>query len=426
MNVSKNPIRKVFQNRNFRFLWAGQGASLLGDQFELIAAPWLVLKLTHDPLALGFVLALSSVPRALFMLVGGAITDRFSARNVMLISDSLRLILTAVMAVLIFTGGMQSWVLYVFALLFGLVSGFFNPASSSIVPHIVGKEDLRSGNALIQGTAQLTGFVGPVLAGALIALFAGPSSVGTEGIALAFSLDALSFLVSILTLWQINLTEIRKISLDDNVLDSIKDGIRFALQDSSLKVIFILIAAANLFFVGPLYVGMPVLAQERLAGNAAAFGLIMSAYGGGNLLGILLAGSLPKPTARLLNGLLVGLFAAFVMALAGFAFVSSTWVAFGMLLVLGIGNGYFAITLITLLQQRTPSDRLGRIMSMVLFANVGLIPISQGLSGIIIKFDMPALFIGAGVLMTLLSVWVAVDREARTMGDNLFCASPAD
>src|SRR5664280_1586603 len=92
MNVSKNPIRKVFQNRNFRFLWAGQGASLLGDQFELIAAPWLVLKLTHDPLALGFVLALSSVPRALFMLVGGAITDRFSARNVMLISDSLRLI----------------------------------------------------------------------------------------------------------------------------------------------------------------------------------------------------------------------------------------------------------------------------------------------------------------------------------------------
>ena len=190
MNASNNPILKVYRNHNFRLLWAGQGASLLGDQFELIAAPWLVLKLTHDPLALGFVLALSSIPRALFMLVGGAITDRFSARSVMLISDILRLGLTAVMAVLIFSVGLQTWMLYAFALLFGLVSGFFNPAANSIVPHLIGKEDLRSGNSLIQGTAQLTSFAGPVLAGGLIALFSSSSSVGTAGIALAFGLDA--------------------------------------------------------------------------------------------------------------------------------------------------------------------------------------------------------------------------------------------
>jgi predicted MFS family arabinose efflux permease len=171
---------------------------------------------------------------------------------------------------------------------------------------------------------------------------------------------------------------------------------------------------------------MPVLAQQRLAGGAVAFGLIMSAYGGGNVLGILTAGSLPKPKAGLLNSLLVGLFASFGLALAAFTFVNSTWVAFVMLFVLGVGNGYFAITLITLLQQRTPSDRIGRIMSMVLFANVGLAPISQALSGTIIKFDLQCLFIGAGVLMVLLAGWVAVNREARALGDNLFNASPAD
>jgi hypothetical protein len=92
----------------------------------------------------------------------------------------------------------------------------------------------------------------------------------------------------------------------------------------------------------------------------------------------------------------------------------------------GGGNGYFAITLITLLQQRTPSDRIGRIMSMVLFANIGLVPISQALSGIIIKFDLQGLFIGAGVLMVLLAGWVAVNQEARALGDNLLRASPAD
>jgi hypothetical protein len=426
VNIAKNPVQKVWLNRNFRLLWAGQGASLLGDQFELIAAPWLVLKLTHDPLALGFMLALSSVPRALFMLIGGAITDRFSARNVMLLSDVFRLALTVFMTILIFTGDVQTWILYVFAILYGLVSGFFNPASSSIVPRLVEKEDLSSGNALIQGTAQLTSFAGPVLAGGLIALFSGPSSVGTEGIALEFGLDALSFLVSILTLWQIRPTETRNTSIPDNVLNSIKEGIQFAVQDSSLKVIFIMIAAANLFFVGPLLVGMPVLAQERLAGSAATFGLIMSAYGGGNVLGISSAASLPKPKAELLNGLIAGLFALFGLALAAFAFVSSTWPAFGILFVLGLGNGYFAITLITLLQQRTPSDRIGRIMSMVLFANVGLVPISQALSGIIIKFDIRALFIGAGLLMMLLSVLAAANREARSLGNNLMNASPAE
>jgi MFS family permease len=116
------------------------------------------------------------------MLVGGAITDRFSARSIMVISDIFRLVLTAAMAVQIFTGGIQTWILYVFALLFGLVSGFFNPVSNSIVPHIVGKEDLGSANALIQGTAQLTSFAGPVLAGGLIALFSNPSSVEQKGL----------------------------------------------------------------------------------------------------------------------------------------------------------------------------------------------------------------------------------------------------
>lgn len=426
MATSNSPFQKIFHNRNFRLLWIGQGASLLGDQFELIAAPWLVLKLTHDPLALGFVLALSSIPRALFMLVGGAITDRFSARNVMLISDILRLGLTAMMAFLIFTNMLQTWILYVFAFLFGLVSGFFNPASNSIVPHMIGKEDLRAGNSLIQGTAQLTSFAGPVLAGGLIALFSSSASGGTEGIALAFALDAISFLISIMTLWQIRQQEIGNNRANDHILKSIFEGLQFVLQDSSLKVSLILISAANLFFVGPLYVGMPVLAQLRLAGGAAAFGLIMSAYGGGNLLGILSAGSLPKPKASLLNRLIVGLFALFGLMLATFAFVTSTWMAFGMLLVLGVGNGYLAITLITLIQQRIPTGKIGRIMSMVLFANVGLVPVSQALSGIIIKFSLQYLFIGAGILMIMLAGWAALNRETRSLGSSLLSASPAD
>ena len=90
--------------RNFRLLWLGQGTSLLGDQFAFIALPWLVLRLTNDPLALGLTLALGGIPRALIMLIGGAIADRFPARAVMLASDIVRMLLVALMSVLVLTG----------------------------------------------------------------------------------------------------------------------------------------------------------------------------------------------------------------------------------------------------------------------------------------------------------------------------------
>jgi MFS family permease len=187
----KNPMLNVLALRDFRLLWIGQGTSFLGDQF---AMPWLVLQLTGDPLALGAVLALGGIPRALFMLLGGAITDRFSARAIMLISDSVRLALTLLMAALIFTGTIQVWMLYAFSLLFGIVSGFFVPASNSIVPLLVRDQDLQAGNALFQGTAQLTMFVGPALAGGVIAAF----PQGPQGVTIAFVVDAIIDLQKIL------------------------------------------------------------------------------------------------------------------------------------------------------------------------------------------------------------------------------------
>ncbi len=129
-----SPMAKVLRGRNFRLLWLGQSTSLLGDQFAFIALPWLVLRLTNDPLALGFTLALGGIPRALVMLIGGAIADRFPARTVMLVSDIIRLFLVAVMSALVLTGGVQLWMVYLLSFAFGLVAGFFMPASGSMMP----------------------------------------------------------------------------------------------------------------------------------------------------------------------------------------------------------------------------------------------------------------------------------------------------
>src|SRR5207249_3579287 len=102
----------------------------LGDQFYMIALPWLVLQLTGSALALGTIMALASIPRALFMLVGGAFVDRFSPRSVMMASNFGRLVLVALLSALVLTNHIQIEILYVFALAFGLADAFYFPAQS--------------------------------------------------------------------------------------------------------------------------------------------------------------------------------------------------------------------------------------------------------------------------------------------------------
>lgn len=196
--------------RDFRLLWLGEGISLIGDQFYLIALPWLVLQLTGDALAMGTVLALAGIPRALFMLVGGAFTDRFSPRRIMLVSNLTRLGLVASLAALVLAGRIEVWMLYGFGLAFGLMDTFFFPAQNAIIPKIVKENQLQGANAIIQGTMQLSLFAGPVLAGLLISVLDNPNtsalfgaSGNLTGIGLAFGIDALTFLASAMTLWML-------------------------------------------------------------------------------------------------------------------------------------------------------------------------------------------------------------------------------
>lgn len=401
-----NPMLRVISLRDFRLLFAGATTSLLGDQFALIATPWLVLQLTGDPLALGIVLALEGLPRAIFMLLGGAVTDRLSPRRVMLMADFIRLALTILLALAIFTGAVQMWMVYTFALGFGLVAGFAVPAGNSIVPMLVPEEDLQAGNSIIMGSSQLVQFVGPTIAGILI----GNYSSSALGIGLAFAIDAVTFAVSALCLWVMRggqTTAAADATPKESVWAAILVGIKYLWSDETLRMLFLILAAVNFLFTGPLLVGIPVLANQYLPEGAVAFGLLMSAFAGGNLLGILLAGALPRPQGKVLSAFLILLIAAFGVALGGFGFIRSTWLDFALMLLLGAGNGYVAILMFTWMQTNTPKAMLGRMMSMVLLAGNGLVPISQALSGAVIKWSLETLFVTAGLLIVLVAVWVA-------------------
>ena len=418
----KNPMLRVMSLRDFRLLFAGSITSLLGDQFALIATPWLVLQLTGDPLTLGIVLALEGIPRAAFMLLGGAITDRFSPRLIMLISDVIRFVLTGILALIVFTGTIQVWMVYAFSLGFGLVAGFAIPAENSIVPMLVNEQDLQAGNSIIMGITQLTGFVGPTIAGILI----GGYSNSSLGIALAFGLHLVSFAVSAICLWLIQIGGEHQpssvSSAEDDLWTSIGTGVKYLWDNEVLRLMFIILAAINFLLIGPLLVGIPVLANQRLPEGAVAFGLLMSAYSGGNLIGYVMAGSLPRASGMVMRGILITLLIAFGVVIGSLAFISSTWVDFSLLFLLGLGNGYIAIILFTWIQTRTPKEMLGRMMSILIFANTGLVPVSQAISGAISKWDLNLMFVSAGALVLLVTLWAVFQPQLKVFSDSLATA----
>ncbi len=414
-----NPMARVLALRDFRLLFVGAAVSLLGDHFALIATPWLVLQLTHDPLALGTVLALEGIPRAVFMLFGGAITDYLSPRLVMLIANITRFFLTAIMALLVFAGVAQLWMMYVFGLLFGIVAGFAIPAETSIVPTLVDEQDLQAGNSIIMGITQLAGFVGPTVAGILIGWF----SDSFSGIGFAFAFDAFTFVVSAITLQLIRPGKQKAPAADPSVKESvwasIQTGIRYLWTDKTLRFIYLVGMAINFLLIGPIMVGIPVLASERLPEGATAFGLLMSAFAGGNFFGYLFAGSLRRPDGSRMRWILILLFAAFGIVIGSLGFIPYTWVDFGLLLLLGLGNGYAAVLLITWIQTRTPKEMLGRMMSLLMLSSTGLFPISQAIAGALSKWNLTLVFALPGVLVLLMTVWITFRSELKEYSISL-------
>lgn len=413
-----NSLVKVMGLRDFRLLFSGTALSLLGDQFALIATPWLVLQLTGDPMMLGIVLALTGLPRAGFMLIGGAITDRLSPRRIMLIADVVRLVLTALMAVSVLTGSVDIVQLMVFSLAFGTVAGFAVPAENSIVPMLVERGDLQAGNAVMMGVGQIAGFVGPSLAGILIGAYAQSAT----GVGYAYGLDALSFAVSALCLLLIRGAR-RAGSDGDNAPAGIVAAIRAALvhvwSDGALRLVFLILAAINFLLIGPLLVGIPLVAKTMLPEGAVAFGVLMSAFSVGHLVGFVAAGALPRPRALVIRAMLIGVLAGFALVVAVLGFVPSTLVDFVLLAGLGIGDGYVAILLFTWMQTRTPPEMLGRVMSFLMFASTGLVPLSEALSGALGKWNLSMMLVGAGALALVVTLWAALRPELSEFSDSL-------
>jgi MFS family permease len=405
--------RKVnpLANRNFRLLWMGEGISLFGDQFYLVALPWLVFELTGSTLALGTLLMVEGIPRAVFMLFGGVLTDRLSSRTVMLASNIGRLLLTLILTVLIFTHTVQPWMLFVIALLFGLADAFFSPAFMAMPPTIVEEDGLQSSNAMLHGTQIITQAVGPAVAGVL---------VKAVGIALATVVDAVSFICSIVALLAMRVPE--KIASDSvpsklvqnrqNMIHDIHDAFSYIWGDPVLKPLIYIAVALNFLFAGPMAVGPAVLAKDRFAEGSAAFGAMISALGVGAFIGMVLAGTV-RPRRFALPVFTLIIVSGICVILLGYAPVLSTAVV--LCTLIGTANGAIHILMMIWTQKRIAKEMMGRAMSLFGLASFGLVPISSALAGLLAQTNLSLLFGGAGFLLVLTCIVAALNPDLRRM-----------
>jgi len=390
-------ILRPLAGRDFRLLFSGETISLLGDQFHFVALAWLVLQLTGSGLAVGTVLMVAGIPRAIFILVGGAFADRASPRSVMLISNAVRGTFVGVLAILVLSGSAELWQLYVLASVFGIVDAFFWPALSTIVPMLVPEDHLPAANALMQGSQQLTGLIGPALAGLLVA------AVGTG---LAFGIDAASFIVAAGALVLIRSgrrhapAEASREAPRANVLGTIRSGVAFAWRDPAIRSLLLLSAALNFAINGPVSVGLAWLAHNRFEGGAAAFGIMLSAFGAGALVGAVVAGSLGR--IRELGWVTLGGSVVMGVALGLIGFAPSVIVIMVLNLAIGLAVGLLNVRIVAWLQVRTPSDMIGRVMSLVMLGGLALSPLSLAAAGLLVDLGAATLcFAVAGGLVVV-------------------------
>jgi hypothetical protein len=412
--------KSVFAIRDFRLLWIGEAVSALGDQLALIALPWLALLLTGSALALGTVLAVMAMPRAVFMLVGGAYVDRLSPRRVMLVSNAVRFVAMTLLGAIVLAGAAQLWMLYVFALVFGVADAFFYPAQTAITPELVDGEQLQQANGITQGTTQFTVLIGPAIAGVIIAALgssgAATGTPGVTGVGIALLADGLTFLVSIATLLLIHPRRISHEAGQSSVVKNIVEGIRFVWHSPALRVIVLVSMGLNFLIAGPLDVGLPYLAYTRLPEGAVAFGLIMSAFGGGSLIGLIAATVLPPLRPAWFGTIVLVLVASSGLFVAALAFASSTPVVLALAVMAGAILGYTNVSMITWTQRRIPRALMGRAMSLLVFASVSLMPISIAIAGVLVEISFEGLLLFAGLGMTVLTLSTLLSRSVRQMG----------
>lgn len=425
--MSTSPRATLLRAPNFSWLISGGVISALGDQFTMIALPWLVLKLSHDARTLGLVVALMAIPRAVLILLGGALVDRHSPKGMLMLTKHINTVLLGVLSALVYRGQASLPVVIALALGLSLASAFSIPAGTSMLPHAVAPSQLQAANGFMMAVRQVTMLAGPLLAGLLFAL-AGDGSRGphdAHGLALAFGFDCLSFAVSAWTLAKVKPHPV-SVAPQEPVLRAVGAGLGLVWRDITLRTCFIYWGLCACVIGGIMQVALPLLASTRLSG-AAALGLIMGAHGAGALAGMALSSVLGQKRIGSLGLTLLAIDGIVAALLPLLGLVTASWQGMLVMLVIGMLGGFVQVAVFTWIQQRVPRSMLGRMMSIFMFVFMGLAPLSAAAVGwLASRLSLPVMFGGAGAFLAGAALLAWLFTPIRSLSDAPLPATPTN
>lgn len=269
-------LRKIFGHtfsplkvRNYRLYYIGQIVSTSGTFMQAIAQAWLILELTHSGTALGVVTALQYLPILLLGPWGGLIADRFSKRHLLYVTQSSAGILAIALGVLIATGLIHIWMVYIFALCLGFINLVDNPSRQTFIFEMVGADRLKNAVALYSSLVSLARVIGPIIAGVLIA---------TVGLAPCFILNGISFAAVVIMLFAMNADELNPTRPVPRARGQFREGFRHVLEKPVLLGTLVLLS-----IIGTLtyefQVTLPLLAENTFHGGASSYAALSAAMG---------------------------------------------------------------------------------------------------------------------------------------------------
>jgi MFS family permease len=390
-------LRRTFASlavRNFRLYFIGQAISLSGSWMRMVALSWLVLSLTHSGTQLGLITAAQTLPILLLGVFGGVIVDRRDNKRLLVVTQTCLGLLSLVIGLLVVGHAVHLWMLYVIAVMSGLISVVDNPARQTFVVQMVGESMLRNAVTLNSTIMNMARIIGPSIAAVLIA---------TVGIGLCFIIDAGTFAAILIVLFLMKRSELHPVETSPRAPGQLRAGLRYAWSNPTLRITLLMMVIIGTFaYEFP--VVLPVFATITLDGNATTYSLLTAAMGLGAIFGGLFSAG--RPATKIRELIIVA--ALFGLSICLAAAMPNLVTALGVLVLVGVLSVLFISMGNTTLQLASAPQMRGRVMSLWSIAFQGTTPIGGPIIGAIIDQSNPRVGLLVGGVAALVAAGLGV------------------
>lgn len=393
---------------NYWRLWTASASSNLADGVFWIAFPLLAVRLTDSPVLIAGVAVVGRLPWLLFVLVAGALADRLDRRRTMIAVSILRTAVASLIAVAVATGNDTLLLLYVSAFVLGMGETLFDTAAQSVMPGVVGKDDLSKANGRLYAVElTMNQFVGPPLGGLLAGI----------AIALAFAGSAVAFALAAVAL-ALLAGSFRPAGAgrQTGMVADIREGLRYLWGHRVLRTLAIMVGVMNLagsatFAIFVLYAVEP----GPMGLNELGFGILMTTMAIGSIVGSLVAERAERRLGRAM--LLTAAVAINAITLVVPGLTTQPWIVGVAFAVSGVGMMLWNVVTVTLRQRIVPDALLGRLNASYRLLAWGSQPIGALMGGLIGQvLGLQAVFLVAGAMTALLLLLRSIVTDEAIAG----------